>query len=157
MNTYARVISAGTGGKEVPGAAPGRDRLGRGMQPPQSEGCAHEDAAIRVGSAVYRVVTGRAPEPSRRRRLGVAAHYGFSAAMGVCYVLLANRHPFLRGACGGVFGAFVWALADEGMMPALGVSRGPRELTIDVHAYSLAGHVVFGATLESARRIGMND
>jgi hypothetical protein len=46
----------------------------------------------------------------------------------------------------------VWAAADEGAMPALGLSRGPRELPWSVHAYALLGHCVFGATLETTLR-----
>jgi hypothetical protein len=34
------------------------------------------------------------------------------------------------------------------------LSRGPRQLTAGMHAYSLLGHWVYGATLESVRRLG---
>jgi hypothetical protein len=48
----------------------------------------------------------------------------------------------------------VWAIADEAAMPALGLSRGPRQLTRGMHAYSLLGHRMYGATLEAVRRLG---
>lgn len=37
-------------------------------------------------------------------------------------------------------------------MPALRLSRGPRQLSFGVHAYALAGDWVFGVTLDSAAR-----
>jgi hypothetical protein len=51
-----------------------------------------------------------------------------------------------------VFGSIVWAIADETVMPALGLSRGPRELTAGTHVQALAGHWVYGATVDFARR-----
>jgi hypothetical protein len=39
------------------------------------------------------------------------------------------------------------------MMPALGLSRSPREQSAGMHAYSLAGHWIYGATLEAVRRL----
>jgi uncharacterized membrane protein YagU involved in acid resistance len=153
MNTFTRVVSSATGGHEAEGAAPGRERVGRGMQPPQAEVMAEDDAAVRVGSAVYEATTGMQPGRERRLRLGVAAHYAFSAAMGVVYMLAANRPTHLRRGFGGAYGALVWATADELAMPALGLSRGPMRLTPGMHAYSLAGHWIYGATLESVRRL----
>jgi hypothetical protein len=48
----------------------------------------------------------------------------------------------------------VWVVADELMMPAMGLSRGPRQLPLGVHAYALAGHWVCGVTVDSASRYG---
>ena len=52
--------------------------------------------------------------------------------------------------CGESFG-LVWAIADEGLMPALNLSRSPRQLSAGMHAYSLLGHAVYGSALECAR------
>jgi hypothetical protein len=154
MNLFTRAVAATTGGHEARGVAPGLNRIGRGMQPPQAQGRADNDAAVRLGSATYRALTGREPDRALRLRLGATAHYGFSAAVGVCYMVLAQRVPSLRAGFGGLYGALVWAAADEGAMPALGLSRGPRALTPGLHVYSLFGHWVYGATLEAVRRAG---
>ena len=45
MNGFTRVVSAVTGGREAKGVAPGGDRVGRGMQPPQARDRADDDAA----------------------------------------------------------------------------------------------------------------
>ena len=151
-NLYTRAISAATCGKEAEGAASGTDRVGRGMQPPQAIGDASNDATVQVGSIAYEAVVGSPPPASYRAPLGTAAHYAFSAGAGMTYGLLASRFPALRIGFGTVYGCLVWALADEGMVPALGLSRGPRQLSLGVHAYSLLGHAIFGAALEGARR-----
>ncbi len=89
----------------------------------------------------------------RSRWLGTGAHYAFGAALGVIYAIGSNRAPALRTGWGVLYGSFVWAIADEGAMPALGLSRGPRELPVGVHAYALAGHWAYGAALEGSMRL----
>jgi uncharacterized membrane protein YagU involved in acid resistance len=153
MNMFAGLVSALTRGHEGSGAAPGADRVGRGMQPPQAVGRAEQDAAVRVGSAGYYLATGHTPTRDGRLRLGTAAHYAFSGALGVGYVLAATRAPIVTECYGTLYGTLVWAAADETAMPALGLSRGPRQLGAGVHAYALTGHWVYGATLEFCRRL----
>ena len=154
MDLFAGAVSAATGGREADGAAPGPDRTGRGMQPPQAEGTSDEDAAVRVGAIAYRAVTGEEPSPPARPWLGTAAHYGFSITAGVCYTMLAARAPGMRSCFGTLYGTLVWAVADEGIVPALGLSRSPRQLSAGVHVYSMCGHWVYGAALEAVARAG---
>ena len=156
-NLYARALSRVTGGHEARGAAPGRDRSGRGMQPPQALDRADRDAAVQVGSLAYKVTTSRTPPPASKVQLGAAAHYTFSATVGLIYGVLAARYPAIRSGFGVMYGTLVWAIADEGVVPALGLSRSPRELSAGIHLYSLIGHAIFGATLEGVRRLGCRE
>jgi hypothetical protein len=149
MNLYARAVGRATGGHEAEGAARGSDRNGRGMQPPQADGRAEEDAAVQVGSLAYETVTGDRPDRRTRSWLGSAAHYAFGGGAGATYALAACRVPMLRTGRGLLYGALVWAIADQGITPALGLSRSPRQLTPGMHAYSLVGHLVYGATLDA--------
>jgi hypothetical protein len=152
MNTFAHAVNTVSGGREADGAAPGGDRVGRGVQPPQADGRAENDAATRLGTVAYRAVSGSQPSPAARSWLGRGMHYAFSASLGVCYALVARRVPALRAGYGTLYGAAVWMVADEMIVPAMGLSRGPRQLPVGVHAYALAGHLVFGATLEAVMR-----
>ena len=147
MNLFTRALDAAHALDAV--GAPAGDRMGRGVQPPQAEGAAEDDAAVRVGAAVYRVLTGVEPSVKRRLTLGRLAHYAFGAALGGSYALLGTAVPALRAGGGTLYGATVWVVADEGVMPALGLSRGPGELPVAVLGYGLAGHLVYGAALES--------
>jgi hypothetical protein len=152
MDLFARAVRATKHGVEADGAAPGGDRDGRGAQPPQAEGRADEDAAVRVGTLAYQAATGEEPGRATRLWLGSAAHYGFGATGGACYALFAPRVPAVRTGFGTLYGTAVWALADEGVVPALGLSRSPRELPPGVHLYALCSHWIYGATLEAVTR-----
>ena len=50
------------------------------------------------------------------------------------------------------FGAAVWAIADEGIVPAAGLSKSPTEYPPAIHLYAFASHLVFGLTAEVVRR-----
>src|SRR4051812_20354686 len=152
MNVYSRVVRSANG-QEAAGAAPGSDRDGRGVQPSQAEGRAGQDAAVRVGAAAYRTVVHREPDTATERRLGTLAHYAFGASAGAIYAVASDNLPALRKGFGSFYGGLVWAIADEGVVPALGLSRSPRELPVSVHAYSLSGHCIYGMTLECVRRL----
>jgi uncharacterized membrane protein YagU involved in acid resistance len=54
---------------------------------------------------------------------------------------------------GAVYGVAVALGVDEVLVPALGLSRPAREVPPSQHAYNLASHLVYGVTLEGARRI----
>ncbi len=153
MNVFARVVRTSNHGLEAPGAAPGSDRDGRGMQPPQARTRADQDAAVQDGTVVYRSLTGHTPDRTTSRWLGTGAHCAFGSALGVVYAVGSNRAPALRTGFGVLYGSLVWAIAYEGAMPALGLSRGPRELPLGVHAYALPGHWLYGSTLEGPMRL----
>lgn len=157
MNLFARVVTCQGERPEAEGAASGTDRLGRGVQPAQAERTASDDATVRVGAGAYEAATGDVPSPQAARQLGSAAHYAFGAAMGVLYGLLAPRIPAVRTCYGTLYGTAVWAVADEMTMPALGLSRGPRQLNAKVLAYGLVGHFVYASTLECVWRWGTRD
>ena len=139
MNLFARATS---------------DRRGHGAQPPQEDSPARgKDAAERAGDAAYRLVRGGEPAPETSQRLGTAAHYAFSASAGAAYGLLAPRVPALTACFGTLFGTLVWAGADEGVVPLLGLSRGPRQIPARVHLFALTAHLVYGAAVETVRRV----
>ncbi len=50
------------------------------------------------------------------------------------------------------FGATGWVIADEGVVPARGLSKFPKEYPTSTHAYAFTSHLVFGLTTEVARR-----
>jgi uncharacterized membrane protein YagU involved in acid resistance len=154
MDTFSRFMQAyDDGGREAAGATPGSERDARGAQPAQAEGTAEQDATVKVGTAAFRSVAGYTPGRETQQWLGTAAHYAFSAAVGVNYMLASERAPELRRGFGTVYGSLVWATADEGAVPALGLSKQPGEIPLGVHAYALGAHWVYGATLEGCRRI----
>jgi hypothetical protein len=69
MNPFARAAQAMNEGHEAAGAAPGRHRDGRGVQPPQAEFNAEDDPVVRTGKIVYRALTAIKPAATSRRGL----------------------------------------------------------------------------------------
>jgi uncharacterized membrane protein YagU involved in acid resistance len=154
MDAFSRGVRAMNGGRqEAPGATPGSERDGKGAQAAQATSSADEDATVKVGAAAFRTVAGYTPSKEAQQWLGTAAHYAFSAALGVNYVLASEQAPDLRRGYGTVYGSLVWATADEGVLPAAGLSKKPNQIPMGVHAYALGAHWVFGATLEACRRL----
>jgi putative membrane protein len=152
MDTFSRLMQ-GRDGREAAGATPGAERDARGVQPAQAEGSAGQDATVQVGTAAFKAVAGYTPSREAQQWLGTAAHYAFSAAIGVNYAIASERAPAMRRGFGTLYGSFVWATADEGVVPAAGLSKKPTEIPLGVHAYALSAHWVFGAALEAARRL----
>jgi hypothetical protein len=153
MDTFSRALRSLRGdGREADGASPGHARAAKGAQPAQASGASEDDASVKVGTAAYEAVTGDEPDRTTKQWLGTLAHYGFGAAMGVNYMLASEQAPDVRRGYGTVYGSLVWAAADEGVLPAAGLSKKPTEIPLGVHAYALGAHWVYGATLETCRR-----
>ncbi|HXW03770.1 MAG TPA: hypothetical protein VD833_00945 [Vicinamibacterales bacterium] len=68
--------------------------------------------------------------PVERQRLGLLAHDAFAAGAGITYALFVSRIPAIGRGAGCLYGSLVWGAADELAVPALGLSRGPRELAV---------------------------
>jgi putative membrane protein len=83
---------------------------------------------------------------------GAAVHYAFGMGSGGLYGVLAEAAPKVTKGVGLPFGAFVWLSADEGMVPLLGLSKGPTAYPLSTHVYALASHLVYGMTTEIVRR-----
>ena len=151
MNQFQRIAARLGGGREAADATIGLPRTGRGPQPAQALGNASEDATTRVAdvaasTAGYPLTTARS-----RQVGGEFVHLAFGAITGAAYGAAVELDPRTRSAVGIPFGIAVWALADEGVVPALGLKRSPREASVTLQGYSLASHIVYGATTELVR------
>jgi hypothetical protein len=137
-------------GQSYVGAA-GRSS-GLGEQLSQEAPNQRQNAAVLLAERLARPLVGR-PLSRRERAFGGALmHYGFGAGAGALYGALAERVPGATRGNGLPFGVAVWLTADEGAMPALGVTPPRTRLPASAHASSLAGHLVYGLTVEVARR-----
>jgi uncharacterized membrane protein YagU involved in acid resistance len=128
------------------------DQRGHGVQEPQAlGGRGAPDAAELAGTSGVEALTEGRMSPAAREWFGTAAHYGFSAALGVLYAVTtrSGRAGPWRGAA---FGTGVWLIADEGLVPLLGLSRRPEQIPPPVHLYAWAGHCVFGMTVHASLR-----
>ncbi len=152
MNQFQRLAVRAGGGREADDATIGLPRTGRGPQPAQAVANASVDATAMVANAALRSVGYELTNPRARQVAGEFVHLAFGAINGALYGLAAELDGRVTAAAGVPFGASVWAVADEGVVPALGLSRGPRELTPGLLAYGLLSHCVYGVTTELVRR-----
>lgn len=111
-----------------------------------------DNAAVRAGTAVTEFVFDKKLTREEKQTAGAVAHYAMGAASGAIYGAAAEFTPLATAGAGLPFGAAVWLVADEAVVPAAGLSKGPTEYPLSVHAYALASHLVFGASTEVVRR-----
>ncbi|HEY9448575.1 MAG TPA: hypothetical protein VIQ60_02440 [Gemmatimonadaceae bacterium] len=69
---------------------------------------------------------------------------------GAAYALQRDRVPSAAAGRGVLFGTAFFLLIDEGLVYALWLTPGPREVPWQSHARGLAGHLVYGAAAEGA-------
>ena len=129
-----------------PGDGIGRELAERGVDDPD------DNAAVRTGNAVSEFVFEHHLTKSEKEIAGAVAHYAMGVGSGALYGALAEMMPAATVGEGLPFGVAVWVMADEGIVPALGLSRKPSEYPASVHVYSIASHLVYGLTTELVRR-----
>ncbi|HUQ86473.1 MAG TPA: DUF1440 domain-containing protein [Vicinamibacterales bacterium] len=151
MNQFQRLAARAGGGREASDAAVGLPRTGRGPQPAQALDHPSEDSTVKVANFVASAVGKPITDPDAKAWAGELVHLAFGALNGAVYGALVEVNPRLRSAAGVPFGLAVWALADEGVVPALGLKRSPRDVSAGLHAYSFASHMVYGAATEMVR------
>jgi hypothetical protein len=109
---------------------------------------AYEVAAEKVASSA-----GTSLEPRRRRELGSAIHWAMGIGAGAAYAVLRRRVQGLGSAAGTAFGTGFWAFLDEGLVPALGLTPGPRAFPWQTHARGFVGHLTFGTVTDGTLRL----
>jgi len=107
-------------------------------------GVAAEKAAHAVGADLG---------DEQRESLGSAIHWALGIGSGAAYAVLRRRFDAVGRGAGFGFGTAFWAAIDEGLVPALGLTKGPRAFPWQTHARGLAGHLSFGAVAEGTLRV----
>jgi putative membrane protein len=111
-----------------------------------------DDAAVRVAKAVSVGMFHHSLRNNEKEKAGAVSHYVMSATSGGIYGGVAELLPGATIGAGLPFGTAVWLMADELVVPALGLSKKPTEYPPSIHAYSLVSHLVYGLATEMGRR-----
>ncbi|BDG07557.1 DUF1440 domain-containing protein [Anaeromyxobacter paludicola] len=110
-----------------------------------------EPATYRAAEALARPFG--IPLDGRRKALGAeVVHYATGAGWGALYGIAEHRLGWPTLLSGVAFGALVFALGDELIVPLLGWAGGPRRYPASVHGKALAAHLVYGASTAGAWR-----
>ena len=111
-----------------------------------------DDTTVKAASAVSEGVFGHKLTQSEKKIAGTAVHYLLGTGVGGLYGAAAELAPNVTTGGGLPFGAVFWLVVDEGAVPLLGLSKGPRAYPLSIHAYALSSHFVYGLTAEVVRR-----
>ncbi len=126
--------------------------VGRELQA-QGKDQEQDDAPERLANAISVGVFDHELTEREKDVAGTAFHYAMGATSGAVYGALAEIIPEVKTGAGLPFGAVVWLAVDEGLIPAVGLSKSPTEYPLSIHAYALASHLVYGLTTELVRRV----
>lgn len=122
---------------------------GRQSQQGQQES---ESPTMKAAAKIARL-GGRELTHQEKKKLGPVVHYSFGTLQGAVYggtaELAGTPGGFLPGV---LFGAALFAAADELALPQLGLTGKPSEMPASGHLYGLAAHLVYGLSTEIARR-----
>ena len=88
-----------------------------------------------------------------RVRIQLAIHYLTGAQLGVVYGSAANRWTWASRGRGSLAGLGIYALMHGSLLPAAGIQRPPWRLPPAAVIWELTSHLIFGASLETVRRV----
>jgi uncharacterized membrane protein YagU involved in acid resistance len=111
-----------------------------------------EPANVKTAEAVSKNVFDHQLKKSEKEPAGVAVHYAMGATSGLIYGIASEIAPMTTVGLGVPFGAAVWLLADDIVVPALGLAKPAIEYPLSTHAYALSSHLVYGLTTDLVRR-----
>jgi uncharacterized membrane protein YagU involved in acid resistance len=126
---------------------------GNGQESQQSGEEDSDDATMKTAEKVSEVVFRRPLSKQEKKSAGPVVHYLFGGMMGALYGAAVEWDPQLRLGLGAPFGMALFAVADEAIVPALGLSKAPTEYPVSKHAYAAASHAVYGVTTEVVRKL----
>ena len=86
------------------------------------------------------------------RRWAWRFHKVFGVAGGIGYVALRKRSRAVSACVGTLFGSAFFLVVDELLVPATGLTPGPRAFPWKTHARGAASHVAYGVAAELAAR-----
>lgn len=111
-----------------------------------------DNAAERTANIVAAKWFDRRLSEDEKHVAGTVAHYAFGASTGAIYGVSAEVVAEVAAGAGLPFGAAVWLMADEVVVPAFGLSKLPTDYPLSKHAYALASHLVYGLTTDLVRK-----
>lgn len=157
MNQFQALLSKLMEGEEKSHGAQSQQQgtpqhgIGRELQE-QGKDDPDDTAPARLANALSVAVFDHELTKSEKEIAGAFFHYAMGVSSGAIYGVVAEAMPEATVGLGLPFGAAVWVIADEVVVPAIGLSKWGTEYPLSVNAYAFASHLVFGLTTELVRR-----
>jgi uncharacterized membrane protein YagU involved in acid resistance len=109
--------------------------------------------ALRVAAERTAALAGAELRGKAKRTIPLALHYAYGAAWGAAWALVRRRAARLGPWAGLAFGAGLWALSDEALVPLLRFSPAPWRYPVWTHLRGLAAHLAYGAATDGGVRL----
>ena len=111
-----------------------------------------EPANVKAAALISENLFDRKLSKSEKDTAGEVMHYLMGGISGAIYGATVEYSDLAKKGAGFPFGSAVWAIADDVVVPALGLSKMPTEYRLSTHAYALSSHWVYGLTSELVRK-----
>ncbi|MDG6078641.1 DUF1440 domain-containing protein [Erythrobacter litoralis] len=110
-------------------------------------------AATRAVDLGAETLTGHdVPDDAKEGATG-AFQFAFGGLLGAAYGVAARLLPEVTAGRGTLFGTGIYALFDEVLVPATGLSGDPEDSPPRTHAFAFGAHLLFGGVAETVRRL----
>ena len=110
-----------------------------------------EPATVKAARTIIEKGLHRRLPDKRKDVAGEILHYTFGSLNGAVYGALAERTPRASAFGGTLFGATLFLLVDETLVPMLGWSKPPNKYPLSSHVYGFTSHLVYGAAADMVR------
>ncbi|HLH06957.1 MAG TPA: DUF1440 domain-containing protein [Terriglobales bacterium] len=126
-------------------------RSGKNRTPKQSQS-EDEDATMKMAQFLAEKVLNRQLSHAQKKKAGPIIHYAYGTLAGGAYGAAAEFMPEIRKAVGMAYGTALFVGGDEVGVPMMHLSESPTSYPLSVHVNALASHLVYGFSVELARR-----
>jgi putative membrane protein len=92
------------------------------------------------------------PSPRAEKIGGALVHFAFGSGVGAVYGAVTELTPKTGMWVGAPVGAALWAAADLGAAPVLGLSLPPTKVPVSRHAKMLGLHLIYGFATDTVSR-----
>jgi putative membrane protein len=125
---------------------------GRHPSPQSIRDQSEKEPAEKVVAAISEKTMHSTPSPTTEKIGGALVHLAFGSGVGAAYGAISEVTPKTGRWIGAPFGTALWAAADLGAMPALGLSKPPTRVPVSRHAQMLGMHLAYAFATDAVRR-----
>ena len=92
-----------------------------------------------------------------REGISVVAHFGYGAATGIVYTLVARKLPVPKALRGPAYGLMVWTASYAGWLPAIGTLPPPQHRPGGRNLLLIVSHLIWGTATETVSELLLGD
>ncbi|WP_263416568.1 DUF1440 domain-containing protein [Terriglobus albidus] len=112
----------------------------------------HTHGELEPSEILTEKLAGHLP-PSTKAAAAQTIHWGFGAAAGGAYGMLAELYPAATARNGAQFGVVLATLTHESVYPKLGLAAEPKDQDVRERSSEMISHVVYGVVTETVRSV----